>query len=148
VSGQTVTERGRRKAYRPLLEAERRSAFAAGLAAYDRGDFFLAHELLEPAWMGSPDATERALHSGLIKLAAAGVHARRGNPAGVAKNLSGARERLAAALGDGTGPDAPQVPEAATLDVAGLIGAIDLRLAAEAARPTVADPPPIPRRVG
>ena len=27
-----------------------------GLAAYERGDFFEAHELLEPAWMGTDDS--------------------------------------------------------------------------------------------
>ena len=46
---------GRAKAYRPLPVAERSAAIAAGLAAYERGDFFLAHEDLEPAWMGSSD---------------------------------------------------------------------------------------------
>ncbi len=33
--------------------SERSAAIAAGLAAYERGDFFLAHEDLEPAWMGT-----------------------------------------------------------------------------------------------
>jgi len=84
----------RAKAYRPITLAARREALAEGLAAYDRGDFFEAHELLEPAWMGTADLGERAFLQGLIKLAAAFVHATRGNPLGVAKNLSGARERL------------------------------------------------------
>ena len=70
---------------------EREAAFAAGLAAYDRGDFFLTHELLEPAWMGTDDLAERELYQGLIKLAAAFVHGVRGNPLGIAKNLEGAR---------------------------------------------------------
>jgi predicted metal-dependent hydrolase len=86
---------GRAKAYRPLPEDERRRALAAGLDAYERGDYFLAHEILEPAWMGTDDIGEREVIQGLIKLAAAFVHAARGNPAGVAKNLRGARERLA-----------------------------------------------------
>ena len=59
------------KAYRPMAAAERRTAFAAGLAAYDRGDAFLAHELLEPAWMGTDQLAEREVLQGLIKLAAA-----------------------------------------------------------------------------
>ena len=58
------------------------------MAAWDRGDFFAAHEALEPAWMGTDDLEERALHQGLIKVAAAYVHAVRRNPAGIAKNLS------------------------------------------------------------
>jgi hypothetical protein len=44
--------------------------------------------------MGTRDLGERELLQALIKLAAAFVHAARGNPAGVAKNLRGARERL------------------------------------------------------
>ena len=106
-----IVERGRSKAYRPLPEPARREAFARALAAYDRGDFFLAHELLEPAWMGSDDPAERALHSGLIKLAAAFVHDVRGNPAGIAKNLAGARDRLAAAgpAGPAWGVDVPAI---------------------------------------
>jgi len=86
----TIRENGRAKAYRPLPEAARRAAFASALEAYERGDFFLAHEILEPAWMGASDPAERALHSGLIKVAAAFVHAVRGNAAGVTKNLEGA----------------------------------------------------------
>ena len=41
--------------------------------------------------MGTDDLAERGLHQGLIKVAAAYVHAVRGNPAGIAKNLAGAR---------------------------------------------------------
>jgi predicted metal-dependent hydrolase len=92
----TILQRGRAKAYRPLPPERRREILADGLAAYDRGDFFLAHELLEPAWMGASDPAERDLYQGLIKLAAAFVHQARGNPAGVAKNLRGARDLLAA----------------------------------------------------
>ncbi len=92
-----VVQQGRSKAYRPLPEAERRAAFTAAVDAFERGDFFEAHELLEPAWMGTRDLVERELHQGLIKLAAAYVHAVRGNPAGLAKNLAGARARLAVA---------------------------------------------------
>jgi hypothetical protein len=144
-------ERGRAKAYRPLPDADRRAAFAAGLAAYDRGDWFLAHELLEPAWMGTADPAERALDSGLIKLAAAGVHATRGNPGGVRKNLVGARLRLAALLGTAEDPALARLAAdrrslVAGIDLPALVASIDARLAAEADRPTDADPPPIPRR--
>jgi hypothetical protein len=89
-AGRVIQADGRSKAYRPLPRPERAAAVRAGLEAYDRGDFFLAHELLEPAWMGTDDVRERALIQGLIKLAAADVHGVRGNPAGVARNL-GAR---------------------------------------------------------
>jgi hypothetical protein len=95
----TVLQGGRRKAYRPIPTAARRAALEAALAAYDRGDYFEAHELLEPAWMGTDDIAERDLYQGLIKVAAAFVHGARGNPKGIATNLIGARDRLAGALG-------------------------------------------------
>jgi len=90
-----------------MAARDRRTALAAGLEAYDRGDAFLAHELLEPAWMGTRDLPERELLQGLIKLAAAFVHAARANPAGVDRNLRGARERLANEAGARVGLDVP-----------------------------------------
>jgi predicted metal-dependent hydrolase len=128
-----IRQGDRDKAYRPLPLATRRDAFEAGLAAYARGDFFLAHEDLEPAWMGSDDLDERALHQGLIKLAAAYVHAVRGNPAGIAKNLAGARRHLATVT---------FAADAWGIDVLPLVAEIDARLS----DPTLAAvPPPIPR---
>ena len=124
--GETVLQAGRAKAYRPLPEAERRAALRAGLEAYDRGDWFLAHELLEPAWMGTKDLAERELLQGLIKLAAAFVHGARSNPAGVAKNLRGARDRLAA------GRDAGG---ALGIDVDSLVVAVDSWLASPGGPP-------------
>ncbi len=108
------------------------------MAAYAEGDFFETHELLEPAWMGTDDLEERALHQGLIKLAAAYVHAVRDNPAGVAKNLAGARRHLSAA------------GNAATtygVDAFALLAAIDARVATLAAgdRSPVTQPPAIRR---
>jgi len=117
----TIRENGRAKAYRPLPEAARRAAFASALEVYGRGDFFLAHELLEPAWMGASDPAERALHSGLIKIAAAFVHAIRGNAAGVTKNLEGARTRLRNSLAAGP---------AFGIDVAAVLAQVDASLAA------------------
>jgi Domain of unknown function (DUF309) len=96
-----VQSDGRAKAYRPLPAAERQHAIDAGVAAYERGDFFEAHELLEPAWMGTDDLAERALLQGLIKLAAADVHGVRANPRGVARNLEGALQRLREAAAAG-----------------------------------------------
>jgi Domain of unknown function (DUF309) len=133
--GRTVIQGGRAKAYRPLAAGQRRAAFEAGLAAYDRGDVFLAHELLEPAWMGTLDLPERELIQGLIKLAAAFVHAARGNPAGVAKNLRGARARLA---------NAGVAGERMRVDVTALLKAVDDRIAAPI---DVAEPPILILRV-
>lgn len=99
--GRVVQADGRLKAYRPLPDDQRSAALGAGLEAYSGGDFFLAHELMEPAWMGTADPAERALVQGLIKLAAADVHGVRGNPRGVARNLMGARDRLRVAAASG-----------------------------------------------
>jgi predicted metal-dependent hydrolase len=136
----TVLQGGRAKAYRPIPAADRRRAFEAGVAAYDRGDFFEAHELLEPAWMGTAEPAERDLLQGLIKLAAAYVHGVRGNPLGIARNLTGARERLPDALGS-------PAAAASRIDVAALVAAIDDRLARLARDPDDAtvDAPPLRR---
>jgi predicted metal-dependent hydrolase len=129
-----VRQGDREKAYRPLSLEDRRAAFDEGLAAWERGDFFAAHEALEPAWMGTDDLAERALHQGLIKVAAGYVHAVRHNPAGIAKNLEGARRHLA--LAGAAGPKWG-------IDVPSLLAAIDARLADPALAPT----PPVIRRL-
>ena len=136
----TILQGDRAKAYRPLPEADRRRAYDAAIEAYERDDFFEAHELLEPAWMGTDDLAERALHQGLIKLAAAYVHGVRRNPRGIVKNLTGARLHLSGAVGT----DAERW---SGLDLAALIVAIDERLAALAAEPdtVVLDPPALRR---
>ena len=131
---QTVDQGGRPKAYRPLPAAEREAALDAGIEAYRRGDFFEAHELLEPAWMGTADPLERDLHQGLIKLAAAFVHAVRGNPLGIEKNLRGARERLAGVAARGG--------SLSGIDVRRLVDEIDERLATLRSDPAVVFPPP------
>ena len=115
-----VDPRGRAKVLRPLPAEDCEAAVARGLAAYARGDFYLAHEELEPAWMAETDLGERELLGGLIKVAAAFVHAARGNPAGARTNLRGARERLAGAAAAGRDGG---------LDLVGLLAAIDDRLA-------------------
>ena len=139
VARTVVGRDGRAKAYRPLPVAERRAAFVAGIAAYEAGDFFEAHELLEPAWMGTADLGERAFLQGLIKLAAAYVHAVRGNPAGIARNLEGARARLAEARADGAPTHG--------LDASAILADVDDRLVALAQDPdrVILDPPKLHR---
>jgi predicted metal-dependent hydrolase len=132
--------------------ADRRAALEAGLAAYAAGDFFLAHELLEPPWMGTRDLAERELVQGVIKLAAAFVHGARSNPAGIEKNLRGARERIANGLpaGPALRIDAPALlraidewladPTAHGASAAGEWEAIEIRrLTGRAARSTALD---------
>ena len=116
-----VGEDGRAKVYRPLPDKARIAAVRAGLEAYGAGDFFEAHEHMEPAWMGTADLAERNLIQGLIKVAAADVHAVRGNPAGIRRNLEGARDRLRSGVGGSI--------SGVELDVDGVLAAIDARLA-------------------
>src|SRR5665811_2375722 len=126
----TVMQGDRAKAYRPISRDLRRAALEAGLGAYARGEYFEAHELLEPAWMGTADLAERALYQGLIKLAAGYVHAIRGNPVGMTRNLYGARKYLEASLRAG-----PEHSVSAGIDLATLIVEIDARLEAVTALP-------------
>ncbi len=135
---------GRAKAYRPLPDADRAAAVAAGIAAYEQGDFFAAHEHLEPAWMGTDDLVERAWLQGLIKVAAAYVHGVRGNPAGIVRNLEGARTRLAEAA---IGSPVVAVPGGGRLDLVALTAELDRRLADLADHPSAATlgPPVLPR---
>ena len=129
----TVLQGGRAKAYRPLPVAARVAAVREGLEAYERGDAFLAHELLEPAWMGTADEAERELLQGLIKLAAGFVHAARDNALGVGKNLIGAREHLVAAEAASAAGGPIGVPELASIDVPRLVADID-RIVSRVAR--------------
>jgi predicted metal-dependent hydrolase len=134
---------GRAKAYRPLPADTRAAAVTAGLQAYAVGDFFEAHELWEPAWMGTDVPGDRALLQGLIKLAAAYVHGIRGNPAGIVRNLEGARARLIEANEDRTEAPLP----VAWLDLPELVAEIDRRLADLATHPEgpTLGPPDLPR---
>ena len=126
-----IRQGDRDKAYRPLPLAERRAAFEEGLGLYEAGEYFECHEALEPAWMGTDDLAERALHQGLIKVAAAYVHAGRANPPGVVRNLEGARRHLAIA-----GPAAA----AWGVDVVALLAEVDARLASPSSIATAPAP--------
>jgi hypothetical protein len=89
--------------------------------------------------MGTDDLAERALYQGLIKLAAGYVHAVRGNPIGLAQNLSGARQHLATSLRID-----PDVARAADIELTVLLARVDAGLAgiaALAAKPVVAGAP-------
>lgn len=59
------------------------------------GGAFAAHEVLEAAWKGGPDA-ERNLWQGLAQLAVGITHIQRGNPKGALLLLRRASGRLAA----------------------------------------------------
>ncbi len=73
--------------------------------------------------MGTDEPGERDVLQGLIKLSAAFVHAARGNPTGIGKNLRGARDRLATPAAIAVGPELG-------IDVGRLIDRIGERLVA------------------
>lgn len=64
--------------------------FLHGVDLFNHGYYWEAHEAWEGLWRAAPDARARAMLHGLIKLAAAGVKARAGNPRGVARHAAGA----------------------------------------------------------
>jgi predicted metal-dependent hydrolase len=88
--------------------------------------------------MGTDDIPERELYQGLIKLAAAFVHVGRGNPLGAAKNLRGARARLAAVVEAGA--------DDRGLDLVGLLADIDAASESLEAGAWPIEPPRLARR--
>jgi predicted metal-dependent hydrolase len=80
-----------------------REPLEQGRAAFNRGEFFAAHELWEHAWR-QLEGTERVLAQGLIQIAAGLHHLQQGRPrpAGrlLAKGLEKLSRRVTAALAD------------------------------------------------
>lgn len=64
--------------------------FLYGIDLFNHGYYWEAHEAWEGLWRAAPDPEAKAMLHGLIKLAAAGVKARVGNPRGVARHAAGA----------------------------------------------------------
>ena len=70
----------------PYLECIRR---------YNAGCHWHAHEVLEDLWRATEDPERRRFYQGVIQLAAAFVHAERGNMRGVRRLLAKAGAKLA-----------------------------------------------------
>lgn len=68
--------------------------FAAGLALFNAGHFWHAHEAWELLWLRS-NGEQRRFIQGLIQVAAALVHWERGNQRGLQLNWCKARPKLA-----------------------------------------------------
>jgi predicted metal-dependent hydrolase len=68
--------------------------FLAYARLMDEGRYFEAHEVLEAFWLVAPEA-QRDLLQGLVQVAVACEHRRRGNPPGARKVLDRARARIA-----------------------------------------------------
>jgi len=69
---------------------------APGRAAFNRGEFFAAHELWEDVWRGLA-GDERALAQGLIQIAAGLHHLQRGRPRPAARLLARGASKLSRA---------------------------------------------------
>lgn len=72
---------------RPYLECIRR---------YNAGEHWHAHEVLEDLWRATAEPERRRFYQGIIQLAAAFVHAERGNLRGVQRLLAKAEAKLQA----------------------------------------------------
>ena len=102
----------------PYLECIRR---------YNAGEHWHAHEVLEDLWRATGEPERRLFFQGVIQLAAAFVHAERGNMRGVQRLLAKASAKLAAT-------PSPYL----ALDVAALLEAMGA--ASREARAVAADP--------
>ncbi len=67
--------------------------FQRGVALFNSGEFFLAHEVWEELWMNEAEP-EKTFLQGLIQLAAAFHHYVRGNSAGAQSLLAAAAVKL------------------------------------------------------
>jgi predicted metal-dependent hydrolase len=63
-----------------------------GVDLFNHGYYWEAHEAWEGLWRAADDARVAGLLHGLIKLSAAGVKARAGNPRGVARHAAAAAD--------------------------------------------------------
>jgi len=91
---------------------------APGRAAFNRGEFFAAHELWEDVWRGLA-GDERTLAQGLIQIAAGLHHLQHGRPRPAARLLARGASKLSRA-------PATTLPVAALLhDVTRLLAALD-----------------------
>ncbi len=68
-------------------------ALAEGLALYEAGEFFAAHEAWESVWLGTQQP-EKMFLQGLIQVTAAFYHLQRNNPLGTARLLEASLLRL------------------------------------------------------
>jgi predicted metal-dependent hydrolase len=72
---------------------DERVVFAQGLALFNAGEFFEAHEVWEDVWNHAQGERKR-FYQGLIQCAVTLEHVRRGNPRGVVTVFASACEKL------------------------------------------------------
>jgi uncharacterized protein len=122
-----------------LATGELPAGVAEGIALFNGGKFYEAHEVLEHEWHAEPGPA-RELYQGILQLGIGIHHARAGNAAGALIKLDAGLGRLRAFL-----------PAVAGLDIAALVTAGEAyRDAVRAGQPPAAlpDPPVIRTRPG
>jgi uncharacterized protein len=77
-----------------MSEAAYPEAYLAGIALFNDGQFWHAHEEWEQAWLAADDPQIRLFYKGIIQTAAALVHWQKGNPRGLQLNWAKARAKL------------------------------------------------------
>lgn len=87
-------------------------ALSRGVALFNRGAFFEAHEILEDAWRALPAGSTRTFYQGLIQFAVAIVHHQRGRAASALTLLARARPKLEQAGSPRSGIDVAALLEA------------------------------------
>lgn len=68
--------------------------YTAGIALFNAGKFWHAHEEWEQAWLAAADPQIKLFYKGIIQTAAALVHWQKGNPKGLHLNWTKARAKL------------------------------------------------------
>ena len=86
--------------------------FLHGIALFNRGDFFEAHEVLEDVWRAAPDAEKLWLQA-MIQVAVGLHHYSTGNALGAQSVLARAARNLALCLPECAGVDLRSLGEAA-----------------------------------
>jgi len=76
------------------MNAEQRRRFERGIAAFNRGEYFEAHEIWESVWIGS-NGPLREFLQGLIQVSVALHHLSRGNLSGARSLIERAEAHLA-----------------------------------------------------
>ena len=93
----------------PPLTPSQRQLLQKGILCFNREQFFESHEVLEEAWLDA-SGEQKTFLQGLIQVAAAFHHLRRGNHIGAGRLLTAGIEKLSAFA-----------PRAAGLDITGLL---------------------------
>lgn len=80
----------------PVSLSREEHLYYQGVALFNAGRFFEAHETWEEIWRPLPECPKRTFYHGLIQLAVAWEHFRRSNPTGVRRLYRNFRRKFAA----------------------------------------------------